>query len=491
MSSYGTIFKTTVLFSSLRVLTILVKLALNKIISISLGVSGIGLYGILTSTMSLLVSFFDFGISKSSIRSISESRGNKNEKEISLTIIIVKKLILCVSLLGGLLTILLSDYISLWSFGDTDYSFYYKLIGLAVFFTIINAGREAVFQGMRKFKFITLNTSLTSFISLIISVPLIYLFKINGIVYAILSSAIIGFIISSIYIKKIEYTNINHTDLLSKKTFNIIQLGLSMMVVSLLVTLSGYIIRAYIQKSGGLDDVGFFQAGFQIISGYFGIILSSMVVDYFPRISAINNDNIQVEKEVNQQGILTLLLILPLVVILQFLAPYIIPFLYSYEFLTTIEYVNIAIFGIIFQSGSQTMGMVLLAKNESKLFVISVTVFQSVFLIFNILGYKYYGILGLGFTFTLNMIIHFIMVQIYNRFLYKISYNVLYYKFLIVTLAFSIIAFLFKDFAPLIKWSSFFVLTITSIYFSVSNLMKLMKINSIIELIKSKINGQN
>lgn len=486
MSSYGTIFKTTVLFSSLRVLTILVKVALNKLISITLGVSGIGLYGILISTMSLLATFFDFGISQSSIRSISESRGSKNEEEISSTIIIVKKLILCISLLGGLLTILFSDYISVWSFGDTDYSFYYKLIGLAVFFTIINKGRESIFQGMRKFKFITLYTSLTGLISLIIAVPLIYFFKLNGVVYTILSSSIIGFFISTIYIKKLKYTNINHPILLSKKTFGIVQLGLSMMLVSVLVTLSGYIIRIYIQKSGGLDDVGFFQAGFQIISGYFGIILSSMVIDYFPRISAVNNDNIQVEKEVNQQGILTLLLILPLVVILQFLIPYIIPVLYSNEFLITIEYVNIAIFGIIFQSGSQTMGMVLLAKNEAKFFVISVTIFQTVFLILNILGYKYYGILGLGFTFSLNMLIHFIMVQIYNNFLYKISYNKLYYRFLIVTLAFSIISYLLKDLEPLIKWISFFVLTSTSIYYSVINLMKLMRINSIIGLFKRK-----
>ncbi len=492
MNSYREILKTTVLFSSLRIITILIKIVVNKFIAFLLGGAGIGFYGIISNALSLIISIADLGVSKSSIRNISEARGGENHVEIGATITVVKKLLFYTGLVGSIVTILLSYYISLWSFNDSKYWFSFVLIGLAVFFTIINTGRNAIFQGMREFKLITLNTSIGAIIGLVFSLPLIYFFKLNGIVYAILSTAIIGFIVSTFYINKLQYLKIENLHSNSKtKYFSVLKLGLSMMIVSFLVTLSGYLIRVFIVKAGGLEDVGYFQAGFQIISGYFGIVFTSMVADYFPRLSAINNNNLKVEKEVNQQGIITLLLILPLMVVLPFVMPYLITILYSNQFHLTVGYVNIALFGIVFQSGSQTMGMVLLAKNESKIFVISVTVFQAIFLILNILGYKYYGVYGLGITFSINMLIHFLVVQLYNKILYDVRYSKQYFKILFYTLVFLIIAFLAKDFEPISKWLVFFLLSITSLIFSINNLKKLLGIKSIIDFIKKKINAKN
>lgn len=493
MSSYKIILKTTGLFASLRVLSILINVATSKLIAVFVGVSGIGLYGLYTSALSLISTIADLGISKSSIRNIAASEGAKNREEVEKTISIVSKLIYLTGGIGALLTIIFCVPISYWSFGDSSYWLSFVFLGISVFFTILKNGQAAIFQGLRRYRLITNSTIYSSLISFLASIPLIYFFKEKSIIYVILVNAIIAFFITRNYLKKVEYKiKEKNVKLTKKNSMDLIRLGLSMMFVSFLVTLTGYIIRAYINNYGTVEDLGYFQAGFQIVSGYFGIIFTSMTTDYFPRISSIQDDNGKLTQEVNQQAIITLLLICPLVVVLPYIMPYIIKVLYTGDFTPTIEYVNIALFGIIFQAGSQTMGMILLAKNNAKVYTISVLLFRIIFLCLNILGYKYYGILGLGITYSINMFIHVIGVQLMNYYLYKISYNKIFFKTIIIVLVFGILANLLSRLEKdLLYYVIAGVLILISVIYVVIYVKRLLKVKSLLGLIKNRLNGKN
>ncbi len=491
MSSYKVILKTTGLFASLRVLSILVNIATSKLIAVFVGVSGIGLYGIYTSALSLITTVSDLGVSKSSIRNIAKAEGENNKEEVEKTISIVSKLIYITGGLGSLITILLSFQISKWSFGTTSYWVSFVFLGLCVFFTILKNGQSAMLQGLRKYKLITTSTIYSSLLSLIVSVPLIYFLKEDSIVYVILAGAVIAFVVTKLNLKKIEYTfSETKVRLTRQNSTDIIKLGLAMMWLSFLVALSGYVIRAFISNYGTLSDLGYFQAGFQIISGYFGIIFTSMTTDYFPRISAIQNDNQKLKQEVNQQTIITLLLICPLVVVLPFVMPYVIKILYTSGFEQTIDYVNIALFGIVFQAGSQTMDMVLLAKNNSKVFTISIFVFRVFFLATNIIGYNLLGILGLGISFSINMIFHLIGMCLINYKLYKITFRLETLYIFLITLFVGGLAFIIKDFEGYSRWVGFFVVFLFSVAFSVYTLKKKLQIKSLIRYIKSRIRNK-
>jgi PST family polysaccharide transporter len=155
--------------------------------------------------------------------------------------------------------------------------------------------------------------------------------------------------LSTIYLKKLGLRNIKLSAVVFKEeSKDMIRLGVSMMFVSLLVALSAFILRAYITKINGIEDVGYFQAGFQIVSGYFGMIFSTLTLDLFPRLSAINKDDIKLEKEMNRQIIVGLVLLLPLIVVLIFFMPFLVTVLYSSDFLSSVDYVRYAIFGVIF-----------------------------------------------------------------------------------------------------------------------------------------------
>jgi O-antigen/teichoic acid export membrane protein len=171
--------------------------------------------------------------------------------------------------------------------------------------------------------------------------------------------------------------------------------------------------------------------------------------------------------------------------------PYLITMLYSKDFGPTIQYVNIALFGIIFQAGSQTMGMIMLAKNDAKVYTYSVLAFQIFFLFLNIIGYKYFGIFGLGITFSINMFLHLIGIQILNFYLYKIIFKIDFLKILGIVLFFASVANGIRYITPDYRIIIGLFLFVFSFCFSLIKIKSLLNIKSITKLLKSTINGKN
>jgi O-antigen/teichoic acid export membrane protein len=58
------------------------------------------------------------------------------------------------------------------------------------------------------------------------------------------------------------------------------------------------------------------------------------------------------------------------------------------------------------------MGYVILAKGDSKLFIKTALFFNALMLIFNVLGYHFYGLEGLGISFFIYYIVHFFGIKI-------------------------------------------------------------------------------
>ena len=170
--SYRSILKVSSLLGSLKVWTVLINLTKNKVIAILLGASGIGVFGVLLNTISLISSFADLGISKSAIRNIAQS-ANSEKDDLNITISVFRRLLGILAILGGLLTIAFSSLLSQILFDDTSYKYLFMLIGLAVTATILDKGQLAILQGLRNFNFLAKATSIGSILGLMFSIPLI------------------------------------------------------------------------------------------------------------------------------------------------------------------------------------------------------------------------------------------------------------------------------------------------------------------------------
>ena len=68
-----------------------------------------------------------------------------------------------------------------------------------------------------------------------------------------------------------------------------LSLGFVISMSGLISLGASYIVRIYISNTGGVDDVGLYNAGFALINTYVGLVFTAMGTDYYPRLAAVAN----------------------------------------------------------------------------------------------------------------------------------------------------------------------------------------------------------
>jgi len=445
-SSYKGIFKSTFLFSFVKVFQILLGIVRNKVVAVLLGAEGVGIIGILSNSVNLLQSGAGLGISQSAVRDISEANGCGNKTRFSRIISLTNRVILFTCLLGCLVTVVLSPLLSKWTFGDKSYTLAYIWLALVVGLNILTEGQLAILKGMRQLRALAKASMIGSVVGLVTAVPLYYIFGKAGIVPSLIVSAVSAVFFSNYFVRKIKYDKTKLTlKEIKKEASPMVKMGVALMLVGFLGLLFDLVIAAYIRSHGGLEVVGYYSAGTTIISSYFGIVLTAMTTDYYPRISAVYRDNVKLQEEVNRQSEVGLVLIFPIAVLFVFLSPLLIKILYSKDFIQTIFYTDYAMFGTIIVVCSNSMGMILLAKQEAKMFTIFSVLHRTLFIPVYFLFYNRYGLLGLGISYLLNVFVQLLVNGIFIRYKYKIKLgNRLSVQFIIILMTVLITIFIRK-----------------------------------------------
>lgn len=420
--AYTNIFKTTFLFGFVQVFNILVKVGTNKAVALLLGAEGMGIIGLFNSATGMIKTGAGLGVSQSAIRDISEANGSSNHKRFSRIISLTNKVIIFTCLLGIIITITLSPLLSKWSFGSNAYSISFIWLSLVVGLNILSEGQLAILKGMRQLEALAKASMIGSIVGLFTSVPFYYFFGKNGIVPSLIITAFSALFFSNYFVRKIKY---NRTKLSLKEIYieasPMVRMGVALMIVSFIGSLFDLIVSSYIRHTGSLVDVGFYHAGTMIISGYFGVIITAMSTDYYPRISAVHNDNIKLALEMNKQSETGLIMVFPLVVLFVFLSPIIVNFLYSSEFHSTTLYTDYAMLGTIIIIVSNCMGMILLAKQAANIFLLYVIIQRVFLIIIYIISYKYLGLTGLGISYFITGVAHLILMSFALKFHFRIE----------------------------------------------------------------------
>mgnify|MGYP001022547979 CR=1 FL=1 len=485
---YKNIFKTTFLFGFVQVFNILVRIGTNKAVALLLGAEGMGIIGLFNSAIGMLKTGAGLGISQSAVRDISEANGSNDEKRFSRIISLTNKVIIFTSLLGIIVTIILSPFLSKWSFGNNEYIIAFIWLSIVVGLNILSEGQLAILKGMRQLRALAKASMIGSVVGLITAVPFYYFFGKGGIVPSLIIIAFSALFFSNYFVRKIKYERVKLTwKEIYKESSPMVKMGIALMLVSFLGFLFDLIVSSYISNSGGLADVGFYHAGTTIINGYFGIVITAMSTDYYPRISAVHNDNLKLTEEMNKQSETGLIMVFPLVILFVFIAPYFIQFLYSSEFIKTTLYTDYAILGTILIIVSNCMGMILLAKQASKVFLFYVILQRVVLIFVYIFSYKYYGLTGLGFSYVFTGLLHLLLMNVALSQHFKISLSIKVYKLLSLILLSTIVTIFTRKieiiFLHYLFGSGLFLF---SIFYSHKYMKKNMNID-IIAIIKNKL----
>ncbi|MDB2495369.1 oligosaccharide flippase family protein, partial [Flavobacteriaceae bacterium] len=445
--SYRKVLNATSLFGGVQVINIIISLVRSKVIALLIGPIGMGISNLLLTTMELINGLTNLGLERSAVKDISLANTNSNSKSVAKTISILKKLVWLTITIGVILMIALSPWLSEIAFGNKYYTNSFIWISIALLFKQLSSSQLAILQGLRKLQYLAKANLLGNFIGLLITLPLYYFFRIDAIVPAIIIATFMSFVFTYYYSQKldIEPVAISRKEAVSEGK-GMINLGVMLSLSSMITLLVAYIIRIYIGSSNeteelGLIDVGLYSAGFVILNSYVGIIFNAMGTDYFPRLSEIANDIIKLRKTVLEQAIVAILLITPIIVVFLAFAPLIIVILYSNEFSPIVAMVTWGILGMIFKAVSWSMGYMIIAKGDSKVFIKTAIGFNAILLLINIVGYHYGGLEGIGISFFIYYIIHFIAIRIITYYRYDFYFEKGFYKIFTFTVIMCFLAF--------------------------------------------------
>ncbi|UBB88546.1 O-antigen translocase [Candidatus Kaistella beijingensis] len=465
--------KATSIFGGVQVFNIIIALIRSKVVAVLLGPAGMGIMGLLLSTTGIIASATNFGLSTSAVREISQDHESGNNEKIVETVSVFRKLVWLTGLLGTVVTVLLSPFLSKLTFGNYDYTFSFILISVTLLVGQLTIGQTVLLQGMRKISWMAKAGIYSSLFGLIISLPLYYYFGMDGIVPAIILSAIAVFIIQYFFAKKID---IKSKFIPFKLAF---QQGKGMLKLGFMISLSGfitvaasYIIRIFISRFGGVDEVGFYNAGFAIVNTYVGMVFSAMGTDYYPRLAQLNKDTEKSNLLISQQGEIALIILSPLICIFLIFINWIVVLLYSQKFLPVTEMIHWAMLGIFFKACTWSIGFLLLAKGDSKAFFWNELVGNIYLLLLNCIGYYWMGMEGLGISFLIGYFLYFLQIFLFCRSKYDFRFNNNFYRLFLLYLTFCIIGFLsayFLNGLSLYVVGSIIILMLTALSFHLLN----------------------
>lgn len=487
--AYRQILKVTSIFGGIHFFNILIGIIRTKAIAILIGPAGIGVISVLNATIDLIVKLTSCGIETSSVKVMASNENDPNI--LSKTIIITNRLSFLTGLLGAIVTLLLSEKLSFIAFGNSNYSIFFQSVSIVILLRQIINGKSAILQGLRKIENLAKANLFGSLLGLLISLPLYYFFKLDGVVPSIIISGVITYMIIAFYSKRSHF-NFNKIDLKLIKTLKegeeMIKLGFVLSVGSLITILASYLFQVYITRYGGIEIVGYYNAGFTILNSYVGVLFVVMATDYFPKLTAIIDDNFKTQKVVFEQIYSAILIITPVVVCFIAFSFFIVKVLYSKEFMVIVPMIVWGILGMLFKTVSWGIGYILIAKGDSRLFITNSLFFNIISLFLNVLGYYFFGLEGLGLSYFIYYVIHFIAMIV----LAKRKYNFYLDReficpFLICLLVcFATFGAYFITIVVL-KWGILMFLVIISVTYSYKQLDRKMNFK---EIVFSKLNNK-
>lgn len=410
-NSHKTILNATSIFGFAQAMKMVVSIIGSKFIAFFLGPFGIGILGLLNNTISIISSLTSFGITITGVREVSLANADNDQKKFSERFIVLQRWSFYTAILGVFFTIIFSKFLSKLTFGTSEYYLWFVALSVNFVFVNLSTSRIALLQGLRMIKSIAISNVVASVLITIISVPIFYFFKLDGIIAVILLSSCINLIVNFYFTKNIK---IDQISLSLTETFQkgkpLMKMGFLLSINVIFGQICSYIIKLFLNGNGSSAEIlGLFEVSSVILVSYVGLIFNAMGTDFYPRITDAQNDNYKVKELVNDQIEMGLLLVTPAIIFLYFCGPILLELLYTKHFLGVLFIFKAALLAIIVKAIIWPLAFVILAKGDNK-FYFKQEIFSDLFLLITTLVlYHYLGLIGIGIA----SLVQFVMYALY------------------------------------------------------------------------------
>ena len=367
-----------------------------------------------------LVSLTSITSGGSVVKAVAEANSENDTKKLYYIKKILTLTALGIGLLIGLFVFVLSEELSFLAFKSAKYIFELQIMGFVIIFAIFSNFWQSWLNGLRLVKKIAKIRVYTSILVSQLSILFIYLYGLNGVIYSIIVIPLIGFIFSGWFFFKSRLpikVSINYTDN-SALFHNIFKVGLVLLLISLLFQVGVYVNRTIITNKMGIDSLGVFFAAWMISMSYLEIFLSSLSVDYYPRLVENKANPKAYNQIVNEQLFFSLSLVFPLVIFVYVYAPFIISSLFSNDFLGAVNILRWQIIGDLFKVFVWIFGYLLIVHSHLKYSLFVQFIWVSGYTLFLWFGLNSLGLEVAGIAFLVSYFISFLFLYLYvNKYL--------------------------------------------------------------------------
>ena len=464
---YRSILKATALFGGIQVFQILIGVIRTKAVALLLGVEGVGLLSLFNNTLSMLQNACGFGVNQGGVKSISGAETDSLKHRVAA---LIRRMTRFTGLFGTLIILLLAPQLSRWTFGSPNYTGAFLWLSFTMLFDTMTKGELAIFQGSRRLRELAKANLTGATAGLLISLPIYYFWHTDGIVAAIILSSVCSYIGTQLFRQKKPAKPLPF----NPAGKQIMKVGYMYIVSILAAAVTSYLFNIYLRHHGGFQDVGLYQSGFNIIDKYVGLLFAAMVSDYYPRLAAAQQHNGKMKSILNRQMVVSLLFICPIICVFLPTSPLIVRILLSEQFLPIIPFLSWAILGMIFKATSFCFSYYLIVKEDTRLYLSIEFLSCATILVTNIVGYRLWGIEGIGIAFLFSYFCYLLSLSVtcrwkYNMRIRKESLILLGLTVIISTANFLIIRYLVPA-HPLLGYGLTAISVVTTGIFSLKRL---------------------
>lgn len=418
-SSYGSILKSTSIIGGSQVLNYGIGLIRTKVVALLLGPAGIGLIGIYNSILGVAGTASELGLRNSGVREIANAIGTGDQERVGQVTLAIRRLAILLGVFAALIMALAAPLISQLVFNDAGYAGPIALLSVILILKGVNHSQKALIQGNRRIKELAKLAIISAIGSTVVAIVCYGIWGEQAIapVLIMISAVTVG--ASAFYARKLrihpEETSWRDSVGLWRK---LIGLGVAIAWGALLAVLVPFIVRAVIVRDLGIDANGLYMAAWAISGMFVQFILKAMSADFFPRLSAASEDQLEMNRLVNEQTEIGILIAFPVVLGATIYAPLLIRLLYSSEFAIAATLMPWFLLGAMGRVVSWPMGMIVLAKGHSKTFAVMQSLSAPLHVLQVLVCFHFFGLVGAAIGFGLHNIFYNVAMLLFLRLRY-------------------------------------------------------------------------
>ena len=415
-TSYGQIFRSTAWIGGASAIQIVLGIVRTKLMALWLGPSGLGLIGVYGSIVDLASTASSMGVNDSGVRQIAEASSSGDVQRIGITVSVLRRTALLLGVLGSAVLIAASRPVSQLTFGSTEHAWAVAVLASTVLFGSLSGGQGALIQGMRRVADLAWIRVAGALLGTVIGAAVVWLWRDRGVVPMLVVLSFSSLLPFWWYARRIPVVSVA-LDLkqMLGEVRGLMSLGVAFMASALLSAGVAYFTRLVVIRELGIVAVGHFVAAYTLAGVYVTFILQAMGTDFFPRLSAVSRDNDAINRMVNEQAEISLLLTAPGVLATLTFSTTVIALFYSASFGPAVEVLRWQVLGVFGRVISWPLSYILLARGSRRMFLITELASVALHVALIWWGVRVWGLAGTGIALFGRYVFYSLLMLVVSR----------------------------------------------------------------------------